>query len=104
MLRKKRPPFAIGEEPLGKIRGHDIELYLNVEKAYPPMLRRPLYPATLETRKKIQKNVNELLEMDFIRKMAHNEIVVITLPVLIAWHDGKSRLWRSQSTEQLHKS
>ncbi|MBW0489388.1 hypothetical protein O181_029103 [Austropuccinia psidii MF-1] len=28
MLRKNRPAFAIGEEPLGKIRGHDIELYL----------------------------------------------------------------------------
>ncbi|MBW0587234.1 hypothetical protein O181_126949 [Austropuccinia psidii MF-1] len=25
-LRKNRPAFAIGEEPLGKIRGHDIEL------------------------------------------------------------------------------
>ncbi|MBW0491233.1 hypothetical protein O181_030948 [Austropuccinia psidii MF-1] len=92
MLRKKRPPFAIGEEPLGKIRGHDIELYLDVERAYPPMLRRPLYPATLETRKEAQKHVNELLEMDVIRKMAHNEIVVITIPVLIAWNDGKSRL------------
>ncbi|MBW0587596.1 hypothetical protein O181_127311 [Austropuccinia psidii MF-1] len=24
MLRKNRPAFAIGEEPLGKIKGHDI--------------------------------------------------------------------------------
>ncbi|MBW0544243.1 hypothetical protein O181_083958 [Austropuccinia psidii MF-1] len=31
MLRKNRPAFAIGEEPLGKIKGHDIELYLDVE-------------------------------------------------------------------------
>ncbi|MBW0471568.1 hypothetical protein O181_011283 [Austropuccinia psidii MF-1] len=30
MLRKNRPAFAIGEEPLGKIRGHDIELDLYV--------------------------------------------------------------------------
>ncbi|MBW0557559.1 hypothetical protein O181_097274 [Austropuccinia psidii MF-1] len=51
ILRKNRPPFAIGEEPLGKIRGHDIELYLDVERPYPPMLRRPLYPESLETRK-----------------------------------------------------
>ncbi|MBW0468840.1 hypothetical protein O181_008555 [Austropuccinia psidii MF-1] len=50
MLRKNRPAFAIGEEPLGKIRGHDIELYLDVERPYPPMLRRPPYPASLETR------------------------------------------------------
>ncbi|MBW0498064.1 hypothetical protein O181_037779 [Austropuccinia psidii MF-1] len=52
MLRKNRPAFAIGEEPLGKMRGHDIELYLDVERLYPPMLRRPPYPESLEARKK----------------------------------------------------
>ncbi|MBW0526764.1 hypothetical protein O181_066479 [Austropuccinia psidii MF-1] len=51
MLRKNRPAFDIGEKPLGKIRGHDIELYLDVERSYPPMLRRPPYPESLETRK-----------------------------------------------------
>ncbi|MBW0541656.1 hypothetical protein O181_081371 [Austropuccinia psidii MF-1] len=30
--------------------------------------------------------------MDVIRKIAHNEIVEITTPVLITWNDGKSRL------------
>ncbi|MBW0467805.1 hypothetical protein O181_007520 [Austropuccinia psidii MF-1] len=92
MLRKNRPAFAIGEEQLGKIRGHDIELYLDLERPYPPMLSRPPYPASLETRKEIEKHVNELLEMDFIRKIGHNEIVGITTSVLITWHDGKSRL------------
>ncbi|MBW0577690.1 hypothetical protein O181_117405, partial [Austropuccinia psidii MF-1] len=92
MLRKNRPAFAIGEEPLGKIKGHDIELYLDVERPYPPMLRRPPYPASLETRKEIEKHINELLDMEVIRKIGHNEIVEITTPVLITWHDGKSRL------------
>ncbi|MBW0531822.1 hypothetical protein O181_071537 [Austropuccinia psidii MF-1] len=92
MLRKNIPEFAIGEDPLGKIRGHDIELYLDVERLYPPMLRRPPYPATMETRKELQKHINELLEMDVIRKIGHNEIVEIITPVLITWHDGKSRL------------
>ncbi|MBW0475890.1 hypothetical protein O181_015605 [Austropuccinia psidii MF-1] len=41
MLRKNRPAFSIGEEPLGKIRGHDEELYLDVERPYQPILRRP---------------------------------------------------------------
>ncbi|MBW0560696.1 hypothetical protein O181_100411, partial [Austropuccinia psidii MF-1] len=91
MLRKNRTAFAIGEESLGKIRGHDIELYLDVERPYPPMLRRPPYPASLETRKEIEKHINELLEMDVIRKIGHNEIVEITTPVLITWNDGKSR-------------
>ncbi|MBW0551083.1 hypothetical protein O181_090798 [Austropuccinia psidii MF-1] len=55
ILRKNRPAFSIGEKPLGKIRGHDIELYLAVERPYPPMLRRPPYPESLETRKEIEK-------------------------------------------------
>ncbi|MBW0537130.1 hypothetical protein O181_076845 [Austropuccinia psidii MF-1] len=36
ILRKNRPAFSIGEEPLGKIRGHDIKSYLNEES--------PIYP------------------------------------------------------------
>ncbi|MBW0554163.1 hypothetical protein O181_093878 [Austropuccinia psidii MF-1] len=94
ILRKNRPAFSIGEEPLRKIRSHDIELYLDVERPYPPMLRRPPYLPSLETRKEIEKHINELLEMDVIRKIGHNEIVEITTPVLITWHDGKSRLCR----------
>ncbi|MBW0495123.1 hypothetical protein O181_034838 [Austropuccinia psidii MF-1] len=86
------PEFAIGEEPLRKIRDHDIELYPDVERPYPPMLRRPPYPAGLETRKEIEKHINELLEMDVIRKIGNNEIMEITTPVLITWHDGKYRL------------
>ncbi|MBW0578743.1 hypothetical protein O181_118458 [Austropuccinia psidii MF-1] len=72
MLRKNRPAFAIGEEPLGKIKGHDIELYLVVERPSPPMLRRPPYAASLATRKEIEKHINELLDLDFIRKIGHN--------------------------------
>ncbi|MBW0481531.1 hypothetical protein O181_021246 [Austropuccinia psidii MF-1] len=89
---KNRLTFAIGEEPLGNIRGHNIELYLDVERSYPPMLRRPPYAESLETRKEIEKCINELLDMDFIMKIGHNEIVEITTPVLITWHDCKYRL------------
>ncbi|MBW0485973.1 hypothetical protein O181_025688 [Austropuccinia psidii MF-1] len=56
------------------------------------MLRRPPYPESLETRKEIEKPDNELLDMDVIRKIGHNEIVEIITPVLITWNDGKSRL------------
>ncbi|MBW0474229.1 hypothetical protein O181_013944 [Austropuccinia psidii MF-1] len=54
ILRKNRPAFAIGKEPLAKIRGHDIELYSDVERPYPPMLRRTAYPESLETRKELR--------------------------------------------------
>ncbi|MBW0566774.1 hypothetical protein O181_106489 [Austropuccinia psidii MF-1] len=92
MLRKDIPALAIAEDPLGKVRDHYIEIYLDVERPYPPIFRRPSYPESLPTRKEIEKHINELLEMDFIRKIGHNEIVEITTPVLITWHDGKSRL------------
>ncbi|MBW0494837.1 hypothetical protein O181_034552 [Austropuccinia psidii MF-1] len=92
ILRNNRPVFAIGEEPLGIITGHDIELYLYVERHYPPILRRPTYLASLETRKEIEKHINELLYMDVIRKIGHNRIVEITTPELITWHDAKSSL------------
>ncbi|MBW0486925.1 hypothetical protein O181_026640 [Austropuccinia psidii MF-1] len=92
IVRKNRPAFSIGEEPLAKIRGHDIELYLGVERPYPHILRRPPYPESLETRNEIEKHINELLDIDAIKKIQHNEIVEITTPVLITWHAGKSRL------------
>ncbi|MBW0469696.1 hypothetical protein O181_009411 [Austropuccinia psidii MF-1] len=92
IARKNRPAFSICEEPLGKIRGPYIELYLDGERPYPPMLRRPSYLESLETRKEIEKHINELLDMDVIRKIGHNEIVEITTPILISWYYGKSRL------------
>ncbi|MBW0504665.1 hypothetical protein O181_044380 [Austropuccinia psidii MF-1] len=92
MLRNNRPVLAIGEETLEKITGPDIELYLNVERLYPLMLRSPQYPESLGTRKYIEKHINKLLKMDVIRKIGHNGRVEITTPVLITWHDGKSRL------------
>ncbi|MBW0561276.1 hypothetical protein O181_100991 [Austropuccinia psidii MF-1] len=56
------------------------------------MLRRPPYKESLETRKEIEKHISELLDMDVISKIGHNEILEITTPVLNNWHDGKSRL------------
>ncbi|MBW0461019.1 hypothetical protein O181_000734 [Austropuccinia psidii MF-1] len=92
ILRNNRPSFAIGEEPFENIRGHDIEIYLDMERPYPPMMIRAPYPASLETGKGIEKNINELLDMDVIRNIGHNRIVEIATLVLITWNDGKSRL------------
>ncbi|MBW0509661.1 hypothetical protein O181_049376 [Austropuccinia psidii MF-1] len=56
------------------------------------MLRTRPYPESLEKRREIKKNINELLNRDFIRKIGCNEIAEVNTPVLITWHDGKSRL------------
>ncbi|MBW0480390.1 hypothetical protein O181_020105 [Austropuccinia psidii MF-1] len=54
ILRKYRPAFSIGEEPLAKNRGHDIELYLDVDRPYPPMQRRPPYPEIWKLGRKLK--------------------------------------------------
>ncbi|MBW0512421.1 hypothetical protein O181_052136 [Austropuccinia psidii MF-1] len=59
------------------------------------MLRRPPYPPSLETRKEIEKHINELLDMESIWRIEHNEIVEITTPFVITWNDGNSRLCRN---------
>ncbi|MBW0543218.1 hypothetical protein O181_082933 [Austropuccinia psidii MF-1] len=37
--------FASDKEPLGEIIGHEVDIILNIERSYPPFLRRPAYPA-----------------------------------------------------------
>ncbi|MBW0514758.1 hypothetical protein O181_054473 [Austropuccinia psidii MF-1] len=56
ILRKNRPAFAIGKETLGGIRGHDIELYLDVGRTYAPMLRRPHMQKAWKLGKKLKEN------------------------------------------------
>ncbi|MBW0530165.1 hypothetical protein O181_069880 [Austropuccinia psidii MF-1] len=56
------------------------------------MLRRPPYPASLETQKEIEKHINEPPDMDAIQRIGHNGIVEITTIVLITWNDEKYRL------------
>ncbi|MBW0495884.1 hypothetical protein O181_035599 [Austropuccinia psidii MF-1] len=66
MLRKNRPAFSIGKEPLDKIRVHDTQLYLDVERPYPPMLRRPPSPENPYERIKYElRNPPVLILPDF---------------------------------------
>ncbi|MBW0468220.1 hypothetical protein O181_007935 [Austropuccinia psidii MF-1] len=53
-----------------------------------------IHPEIPGNRKEIEKCINELLDMDVIRKIGHNEIVEMTTPVMITWNDCKSRLCR----------
>ncbi|MBW0568969.1 hypothetical protein O181_108684 [Austropuccinia psidii MF-1] len=57
ILRNNRSKFAIGEEQLGNIKGHDIEVYLDMERPYPPKLRRLLTHQVWKPGKKL-KNIS----------------------------------------------
>ncbi|MBW0493749.1 hypothetical protein O181_033464 [Austropuccinia psidii MF-1] len=91
ILRENRPAFAIGKEPLGNIRGHHIKSHIEGERPDLPILRRHPCPESLQNRKDIEKHINELLDIDVIIKMGHNQIGEVTTPVLLTFHYGKAR-------------
>ncbi|MBW0558597.1 hypothetical protein O181_098312 [Austropuccinia psidii MF-1] len=65
---------------------------LNVERPYPPLLRRPAYPASPRAREALENHINELMKLGVLRKAGHNEEVEVTTPVIITWHNDKSRM------------
>ncbi|MBW0521116.1 hypothetical protein O181_060831 [Austropuccinia psidii MF-1] len=87
-----REEFASEKEPLGAILGHEVYIILNIERRYPPLLRRPAYTASLKSRKALEIHLKELLDLGVLRKVGHNEEAEISTPVIVAWHNGKSRM------------
>ncbi|MBW0549456.1 hypothetical protein O181_089171 [Austropuccinia psidii MF-1] len=84
--------FASDKEPLGAIIGHEVDIILNIERPYPPLLRRPAYPASPKSREALETHIKELLDLGVIEKLGHNEEVEITTPVIVACHNVKSRM------------
>ncbi|MBW0506107.1 hypothetical protein O181_045822 [Austropuccinia psidii MF-1] len=87
-----REAFASDNEPLGAIKGHKVEIMLNVERPYPPLLGRPAYPACPRAREALESHINELMKLGVLRKGGHNEEVEVNTPVIITWHNDKSRM------------
>ncbi|MBW0554320.1 hypothetical protein O181_094035 [Austropuccinia psidii MF-1] len=54
LLFKYKNAFAAEKEPLGAIIGHEVDIIVNVEKPYPPLLRRLAYPASLRAREALE--------------------------------------------------
>ncbi|MBW0549815.1 hypothetical protein O181_089530 [Austropuccinia psidii MF-1] len=92
LLYDHKGAFSSEKEPLGKIVGHEVDIILNIERPYTPLLRRPAYPASPKTREALEIHIKELLDLCVIRKVGYNEEVEITTPVIVAWHNGKSRM------------
>ncbi|MBW0551170.1 hypothetical protein O181_090885, partial [Austropuccinia psidii MF-1] len=91
LLFKYKNAFATDKEPLGAIIGHEVDIILNVEKPYPPLLRRPAYTASPRAREALEVHIKELIDLGVLRKVGHNEQVEVTTPVIITWNNGKSR-------------
>ncbi|MBW0516145.1 hypothetical protein O181_055860 [Austropuccinia psidii MF-1] len=59
---------------------------------YPPLSRRPDYSASPSSRESLESYINELMKLGFLKNDAHNEEVEVTTPVIITWHNDKSRM------------
>ncbi|MBW0553271.1 hypothetical protein O181_092986, partial [Austropuccinia psidii MF-1] len=92
LLYDHKEAFASDKEPLGAIFGHEVEIILNIERPYPPLLRGPAYPASTKLREALEIHIKELLDLWVIRKVGHNEEVEIPTPVIVAWNNGEVRM------------
>ncbi|MBW0522948.1 hypothetical protein O181_062663 [Austropuccinia psidii MF-1] len=92
LLFKYKNAFATDKEPLGAMIGREVDITLKVEKPYPPLLRRPAYPASPRAREALEVHMKELMDLALLRRVGHNEQVEVTTPVIVTWHNGKSRM------------
>ncbi|MBW0547805.1 hypothetical protein O181_087520 [Austropuccinia psidii MF-1] len=83
--------FASDNEPLVSIKGHEVDITLNIDRPYPLVPRRPAYPVSARAREAWEKHIQELIQLSVLRKVGHNEEVEVTTPVIIAWNNYKSR-------------
>ncbi|MBW0543121.1 hypothetical protein O181_082836 [Austropuccinia psidii MF-1] len=80
--------YVSDNEPLGSLRGHEVDINLTIDRPYPPVLRRPAYPASPRAREALEKHIQQLIQLGLPRKVGHNEEVEVTTPVIIAWHNN----------------
>ncbi|MBW0560999.1 hypothetical protein O181_100714 [Austropuccinia psidii MF-1] len=92
LLYDHRGEFASDKEPLGAILGHEVDIILDIERPYPPLLRRPACPESPKSREALEIHIEDLLDLGLIRKVGHNEEVEITKPVIVAWYNGKLQM------------
>ncbi|MBW0547868.1 hypothetical protein O181_087583 [Austropuccinia psidii MF-1] len=72
LLCDHKGAFASNKESLGAIIGHQVDIILNIERPYPPLLRRFAYPASTKSREALEICIKELLAICVIRKVGHN--------------------------------
>ncbi|MBW0504380.1 hypothetical protein O181_044095 [Austropuccinia psidii MF-1] len=92
LLYDHKEAFASDKEPLGAIVGNEVDIILHIERPYPPLLGRPAYTASPKSREALQIHIKELPDLGVIIKAGHNEEVEIATQVIVAWHNGKSRM------------
>ncbi|MBW0563605.1 hypothetical protein O181_103320 [Austropuccinia psidii MF-1] len=92
ILFQYRKAFSSDNKPLGTIKGHEVDIILNVERPYPPLSRISAYPASPRARETLKTHINEMIKLGVLRKVGHNEEVEVTTPVIITCHNDNPRM------------
>ncbi|MBW0550126.1 hypothetical protein O181_089841 [Austropuccinia psidii MF-1] len=61
LLHTYRNAFPSDNEPPGAIKGHEVDITLNIYRLYSPVLGRPAYPSSLRAREALEKHIQELI-------------------------------------------
>ncbi|MBW0591036.1 hypothetical protein O181_130751 [Austropuccinia psidii MF-1] len=75
LLDDHKEAVSSHKEPLAAIFGNAVYIILNIERTYPPLLRRPAYPASPKSTEALEVHIKEVLDIGAIRKVGHNEEV-----------------------------
>ncbi|MBW0507684.1 hypothetical protein O181_047399 [Austropuccinia psidii MF-1] len=81
--------FFSDNEPLGTTRGNEVDITLNFDRPYPPVIRRPAYPAHPRAREALEKHIQEFIQLGVLSQVGHNEEVEVTTPVIITWSNDQ---------------
>ncbi|MBW0552319.1 hypothetical protein O181_092034, partial [Austropuccinia psidii MF-1] len=65
---------------------------INVERPYLPLLRRPAFPASPTAREALESHIKEVMKLGGLRKVGCNKEVEVTAPLIMNWHNDKSRM------------
>ncbi|MBW0520398.1 hypothetical protein O181_060113 [Austropuccinia psidii MF-1] len=84
LLYDHKEAFASDKEPLGAIFCHEVDIIINIKRPYPPLLRKPTYPAINKSREAPEIHIKDLQDLGLIRKVGHNEEVEMTTPIILA--------------------
>ncbi|MBW0542656.1 hypothetical protein O181_082371 [Austropuccinia psidii MF-1] len=88
-LYKNKSSFETDKEPLCAIIGHEVDIIINLDKPYPPLLGRPACPASPRAREALEVHIEELMDLWVSKKVGHNEQEEVNTPVIITFNKNK---------------
>ncbi|MBW0592917.1 hypothetical protein O181_132632, partial [Austropuccinia psidii MF-1] len=68
VLYTYRDASSSDNEPLGAIRGHEVDITLHINRPYSPLPRRPAYLASPRAREALEKHIQELIQLGVLRE------------------------------------